>query len=171
MSTTWLDPNLAAAVTVGAGVISVGLLVVVVSQSLQLRKMRQQWTALMQDSRGESLEDLLERHFQERAALRLEVNDHHLRVDALEKKMKTAKRHLGIVKYDAFDEVSGGQSFSVSLYDDDGNGVVLSSVVGRSLARLYAKGLISGEAVTPLSDEEHAAMREGWSSGKKGGVS
>jgi len=171
MSTTWLDPNQGATVAAGAALIAVVALGVVIAQGAQLRRMKQQWAALLREASGDSIEVLLRRHLEERALLRQELTDLHGRVEVLEAKMRRAKRHLGVVKYDAFEEVSGGQSFSVALYDDEGDGVVLSSVVGRSVARLYAKGVKNGEAPTPLSDEEHLAMRDGWVGEGRGGKS
>ncbi len=68
------------------------------------------------------------------------------RVDMLEEKMDGSKRHLGIVRYDAFDDVGGAQSFALALYDDRGDGVVVSSLVGRADCRVYGKPLRSGRS-------------------------
>ena len=70
-----------------------------------------------------------------------------------------ALRDLAIVRYDALSEMSGQLSFSVALLNALGDGVVLSSINGRSETRTYAKVVRSGTGTQPLSPEEEKAVR------------
>ncbi|MEN8706226.1 hypothetical protein BKA08_001371 [Nocardioides marinisabuli] len=81
---------------------------------------------------------------QEVAALRAEA------VDAL--------RHLAVVRYDAFGDMGGHLSWSVALLDDGGNGIVLTSIHGRSEARTYAKSVAGWTCEQQLSPEEEEAI-------------
>ena len=72
--------------------------------------------------------------------------------------LAASPRHLGVVRYDAFDDLAGALSFSVALVDDAGDGVVLSSINGRSETRSYAKGLTGGQSAHRLSPEEREAV-------------
>jgi hypothetical protein len=72
----------------------------------------------------------------------------------------SAVSHVGLVRYDAFEDTGGAQSFSLALIDDDGDGVVVTSLHSRQATRLYAKAMRGGVADTPLSDEEVRALRE-----------
>ena len=54
---------------------------------------------------------------------------------------RTALRHLAVVRYDAFGDMGGHLSWSLALLDDAGDGVVLTSIHGRSEARTYAKNI------------------------------
>jgi hypothetical protein len=81
---------------------------------------------------------------QEVAALRLEAAD--------------ALRHLAVVRYDAFGDMGGQMSWSLALLDDHGNGVVLTSIHGRSDARSYAKSIASWACEQQLSPEEEDAI-------------
>ncbi len=65
-----------------------------------------------------------------------------------------------MVRYDAFGDLAGALSFSAALLDDAGNGLVLSSINGRSETRTYAKGVTAGTSDVPLSPEEHEAIAE-----------
>ena len=67
-------------------------------------------------------------------------------------------RHLGIVRYDAFNDVGGRLSWSVALLDQAGDGVVLTAIHGRSEARSYAKSIARWECEQPLSPEEESAV-------------
>jgi hypothetical protein len=81
---------------------------------------------------------------QEVAALRVEGGD--------------ALRHLAVVRYDAFGDMGGHLSWSLALLDDAGNGVVLTSIHGRSDARTYAKSISSWTCEQQLSPEEDEAI-------------
>jgi len=70
-----------------------------------------------------------------------------------------AVRDLAVVRYDALSEMSGQLSFSVALLNAVGDGVVLSSINGRSETRTYAKIVLSGRGAHPLSPEEEQAVR------------
>jgi hypothetical protein len=65
----------------------------------------------------------------------------------------------GLVRYDAYNEMSGRQSTSIALLDSRGSGIVISSIHHRDQARLYAKQVVSGRAELELSPEEEEAMR------------
>lgn len=78
------------------------------------------------------------------AALRLEVND--------------ALRHVAVVRYDAFGDMGGHLSWSVALLDDNGNGLVMTSIHGRSDSRTYAKNIAGWTCEQQLSPEEHEAV-------------
>jgi len=69
-----------------------------------------------------------------------------------------ALRHVGVVRYDAFGDMGGRLSFSAALYDDDGDGLVISSINGRSETRTYAKPLIDLRSEHRLSPEEEQAI-------------
>jgi len=73
---------------------------------------------------------------------------------------ETALRHIGMVRYDAFGDMGGRMSFSAALYDDGGNGLVLSSINGRSETRTYAKELRGLRSEHALSPEEKQAIEE-----------
>ena len=64
-----------------------------------------------------------------------------------------------MVRYDAYGEMSGRQSSSMALLDDNGTGVVLSSILHREQARMYVKGVRDGRSEIELSPEEDEAVR------------
>jgi len=69
-----------------------------------------------------------------------------------------ALRHLGMVRYDAFGDMGGKLSWSLALLDDHANGVVVTSIHGRSDGRTYAKSISNGQCEQPLSPEESDAI-------------
>lgn len=77
---------------------------------------------------------------------------------ATARRLEGAITHSAVVRYDAYGEMSGKQSTSVALLDDRRNGVVMSSILHREQARLYAKGVSAGRSDIELSPEEQAAV-------------
>jgi hypothetical protein len=66
-------------------------------------------------------------------------------------------RHVAVVRYDAFRDVSGRSSFSIALLDDSGDGVIMTSLHGRSETQFIAKGITDANADS-LSPEEAQAV-------------
>ena len=80
-------------------------------------------------------------------------------VHALRTEVSDALRHLAVVRYDAFGDMGGHLSWSLALLDDSGNGVVLTSIHGRSDARTYAKNVSDWSCDQQLSPEEEEAIK------------
>ena len=71
-----------------------------------------------------------------------------------------AVRHVGLVRYDAFEDVGGRLSFSCAMLDDHGTGVIMTSINGRADTRVYAKPVMEGQSQYNLSLEEEEAIRQ-----------
>ncbi|GAB3774654.1 hypothetical protein FB382_003805 [Nocardioides ginsengisegetis] len=91
-------------------------------------------------------------------ALPEDVHGLRQEVAALRAETRDALRHLAVVRYDAFGDMGGHLSWSVAILDDGGNGVVLTSIHGRSEARTYAKSIAGWSCEQQLSPEEDEAI-------------
>jgi hypothetical protein len=91
-------------------------------------------------------------------ALPEDVHGLRQEVAALKAENADALRHLSVVRYDAFGDVGGHLSWSLAVLDDAGNGVVLTSIHGRSEARTYAKSVAGWTCEQQLSPEEEEAI-------------
>ncbi|TMM03319.1 MAG: DUF4446 family protein [Actinobacteria bacterium] len=81
------------------------------------------------------------------------------RLAAAEERLDGAIAYRGLLRYDAYNEMSGRQSTSIALLDATRSGIVLSSIHHRDQARLYAKQVRDGQAELELSPEEAEAVR------------
>ena len=93
------------------------------------------------------------------ASLPVDVAGLRGEVQALRSEVSEALRHLAVVRYDAFGDMGGHLSWSLALLDDGGNGIVLTSIHGRSEARTYAKNVTGWACDQPLSPEEDEAIK------------
>jgi hypothetical protein len=94
------------------------------------------------------------REYVEDAAVRLDG-----RLAAAEGKMRGTIAHRALVRYDAYNELSGHQSMSIALLDDERSGIVLSCIHHRDQARVYGKRVQAGRGELELSPEEAEAVR------------
>ena len=76
----------------------------------------------------------------------------------LRQRISSAVRTVGFARYDAFPDVGGQLSFSTALLDEAGDGVVLTTINGRTSSRSYAKAVKGGQSQYQLSDDEQAAI-------------
>jgi len=129
-------------------------------QGIHLRRVRRRWRDLLAGTSGENLERMLYDHLRGRVSLEEQVSDHHAQIAKLERRMLLAKSYVGVVRYDAFPDVGGQQSFSMAIYDEDGDGAVITSLVGRADCRVYGKPITKGEGERNLSEEERRAIQE-----------
>jgi len=97
---------------------------------------------------------------------------HRRRLDELAEALAGAKAHtsevevkvghslsrIGVIRYDAFDDIGGQLSFSAALLDEHADGIVLTSITGRTGGRTYLKSVTGGESASLLSEEESAAV-------------
>jgi hypothetical protein len=155
ISTTELIAVVAAAV---AGVALVG----VVALTIALTRLRRaQRTVLGDDGQRDLVAHAvgLQQAF---ALLHDYVEDIGERFDArlggAERRLDGAVTHRALVRYDAYNEMSGHQSLSIALLDANRSGIVLSSIHHRDSARLYAKQIVAGAPELELSPEEQEAV-------------
>lgn len=78
--------------------------------------------------------------------------------ETLQADVRLSLRRVGIIRYNPFGDTGGDQSFALALLDDQGDGVVISSIFGRSDSRLYAKPVRGGKSKYTLSAEEDQAI-------------
>jgi hypothetical protein len=104
------------------------------------------------------------------ASLRADLLDVVHRTDELRDVVRSSVSKVGMVRYDAFEDMGGALSFSAALLDERGDGLVLSAINGRSETRCYAKPVVRGGSEHELSAEENAAIDTAVAGGGMGQV-
>jgi Protein of unknown function (DUF4446) len=148
-------------VAVAAGGVALIALLLGIVLAVKLRRIRRAQSAVMGDEGRDlvSHAERLERGFVE---LRDWVDEAFTRLDArvgaAEQRIDGCVAHTALVRYDAYQELSGRQSSSVAFLDTHRNGVVISSILHRDQARVYVKQVRDGESELELSPEELEAI-------------
>jgi hypothetical protein len=149
-------------VAIAAGAVAVVALLISLSLAVALRRVRAAQRVVLGDGQQDLVAHAsgLERSFQSLAGY---VQDAAARLDQrmshAEQRLDGAVAYHGLVRYDAYGEMSGQQSTSIALLDANRSGIILSSIHHRDQARLYAKQVHNGQAELQLSPEEDEAIR------------
>jgi hypothetical protein len=80
------------------------------------------------------------------------------RMIAAEHRIDGCVTHTSLIRYDAYNEMSGRQSSTLALLDAHRTGVVVSSILHRDQARVYVKPVRDGTSELELSPEEQEAI-------------
>lgn len=80
------------------------------------------------------------------------------RVTDLEVRLPYLVQHVGVVRFNPFADKGGDQSFVLAILDDHADGVVVSSLHGRTDTRVYAKPIVGGQSTYTLTAEEKEAI-------------
>jgi hypothetical protein len=151
-----VDPQVVAVVAVAAAGLAVLLLLIVVIQGVRLRRLRRAFERAMPD--GQDLLTTLGSQGEELGTLRRDVAGALAETRDVADRLRASISKVGVVRYDAFDDMGGALSFSAALLDQQGDGVVVSAINGRTETRCYAKSISGGTSDHSLSTEEAAAV-------------
>ena len=153
-----LDDTTLLVLVIGALIVGIVGLVVAVIAVVKLSRLHRS-LALLQAAEGrENFLDVVARTREDIGVLRGEVDGLAGELARARMDLSQALRHVSVVRYDAFGDLGGRFSFSAALLDDSGDGIILTSIHGRSETRTYVKGVTNGQADIDLSPEERKAM-------------
>ncbi|MBK5305657.1 MAG: DUF4446 family protein [Frankiaceae bacterium] len=144
-----------ALIAAGVAVLSLGLCL---SLILRISRITAAYDSLVDGDRGASFVDSVRKQSAGIDGLRADVRVLREDLAAARTDLSDALRHVAVVRYDAFGDMGGRMSFSAALLDDAGDGLVLTSINGRSETRTYAKGVKGGSSDHSLSPEEEQAI-------------
>lgn len=152
-----LDPSLLTMLVYGLSVVALVLVILCGILMRQVLHLRRQLRVSFPDGPGDVV-DVLVGHASELSGLRTDIETVHSNTETLRGFMASMLSQVGVVRYDAFDDVGGAQSFSAALLDKRGNGIVISAINGRHETRCYGKQVVGGESEHTLSKEETEAI-------------
>lgn len=69
-------------------------------------------------------------------------------------------RGIETLRFNPFPDAGGNQSFAIALLNDEGDGVVLSSLYARDRMSIFAKPIEGGVAIHDLTDEEREVLNK-----------
>jgi hypothetical protein len=158
-----VDSSTAGIVAVAGCAVALAALVVATVALVRLRRLRADQRVLLGSGAAEDLVAHAARIEQEFRSLHAYVGEVAGRLDGrvgtAEDRLDAAIAFRGLVRFDAYNEMSGQQSVAIALLDAEQSGLVLSSIHHRDQARLYVKHVVRGEPEYPLSPEEIEAVR------------
>ncbi|MBA3809974.1 MAG: DUF4446 family protein [Solirubrobacterales bacterium] len=150
-------------IAIAAGAVAIAALLGCVVLSVRVRRLRAAQRLVLGSGDAQDLVGHAAAMQQAFETLKEDVEQTAVRLDgrlaAAEGALRGAISHRALVRYDAYNELSGHQSMSIALLDDERSGIVLSCIHHRDQARVYGKQVRGGQGELELSPEEADAVR------------
>lgn len=145
-------------IIIGLVAVTLILLILYIVNVVQIAQLKKRYRIFMSGKNARNLEKTLIERLDQVDAL-LEANtENEKNIQRLFNNMKFTFQKVGLVKYDAFNEMGGKLSFSLALLNETDDGFVLNAVHSREGCYTYIKEIIGGNAIIVLSEEEKEAL-------------
>jgi hypothetical protein len=151
------NDQLTLATAIVAGVAFLFILITLLL-AIRLRKIHRQLAIVRGDSKDADVLAILGRSLKQNQELDRRIDAVVAAVEEQADLRRLALQKVGLVRYNAFEEMGGQLSFSAALLDERGDGVVITSINGRTETRTYAKPIQGLDSTHNLSDEERKAI-------------
>lgn len=114
--------------------------------------------SFMKGKDGASLESVLAWLTQKNAQVEETLGAHKEALELIDSRVKKSIRGYSLVRYDAYEDTGGNQSFATGIIDESGDGFILSVITNRNHVGVYAKPVNRGISAATLTPEETAAL-------------
>lgn len=151
---------LALIVIIALTVVCLVTIILLIITLCKLKSLRRRVDTLTRGKDTESMEDIILNFFERIEDLENEEKNTKSDIKDIKDNLKITYQKTGLVKYDAFREMSGALSYSLALLDKENNGVLISSMYSREGCYSYAKDIVNGESTIILSEEEAEALKQ-----------
>lgn len=136
------------------------LFFIVLRINMKYNRLKASYTAFMRGKDGKTLEDSVLKKFSELDDVMDTIKKNSKEIRELHKTIRSNYQKVGIVKYDAFNEMGGKLSFAIALLDGKDSGLILNSMHSRDGCYNYVKEIVNGQSYIELSEEEAEALEK-----------
>lgn len=136
------------------------LLIVFITKEEKLRK---KYQIFMRGKEATSLEEDIINLYNDNKALKEKITLNRKDIKVLYKKQKRDFQNIGLVRYDAYQQMGGMLSFALVLLDEDYNGFILNSIHSAEGCYMYTKVITEGVCEVELGKEEKEALEQAMS--------
>jgi hypothetical protein len=129
-----------------------------ISTKNKLKKLKAKYNKFMSGLGEGNIEQLLESCLEKINDINLKEKELENQINSIERNLLQCVQKIGVVRYNAFENVGSDLSFSIALLDNSDSGVILSGIYARDSSLTYAKPVLSGKSKYALSAEEIQAL-------------
>ena len=134
------------------------LFLIVLINIIQMHKLKKKYKMFMDGKNAKTLEESIMNRMEQIYYL-VESNHKNERdIESIRTNMKSAFQKVGLVKYDAFQEMGGKLSFSLVLLNEANDGFIINAMHSREGCYTYIKEIIDGNSIIALAEEEKEAL-------------
>lgn len=146
---------------IGTGVLAIFalvLLILLIVQISKVNKLKKRLDQFLLGKDGTTLEQDILRLFDDNLFLKKMEEKNRKDINTIFKRMQTMYQKMGLVRYDAFNQMGGQLSYSLALLDENDNGFIINSVHSTEGCYSYSKEIRNGDNSISLSEEEAEAL-------------
>lgn len=129
-----------------------------ISLAVLLVRLQKKLAHFMLGSDANTLESVLEQLVTKTNTIEEVLETHQEGLEYIDSRVKRSIRGYSLVRYNAYNDAGGEQSFASGLLDEYGDGYVLSVITNRNHVGVYAKKVLAFTPEAPLTEEEQAAL-------------
>ncbi len=145
-------------VVVGLLIVTVLILILLIIQIKRTGKLKRRLDKFLLGKEGNSLEEDIRELYEDNKFLKNSTEKNRDDIRTIFKRMESVFQKMGLVKYDAFNQMGGQLSYSLVLLDENDNGFIINSVHSTEGCYSYSKEIRNGENNISLSAEEAEAL-------------
>ena len=134
------------------------LFILYVNVTVKYNRLRSSYQTFMRGKDGKTLEESMKEKFQEAETLIKITKQNRADIRDINKRLDSNYQKMGIVKYDAFNEMGGKLSFAIAMLDGQNNGWVMNAMHSREGCYTYVKEIVKAESFVELAEEEAEAL-------------
>lgn len=143
---------------IGMLVLILILIILVIVQMVNMNKLNKKYKKFMLGKDAKNLESDIIGLFEDNKFIKISLEKNSKDIHTLYKRLEDTFQKVGIVKYDAFSQMSGQLSFCLAMLDENDNGFLLNSVRSTDGCYSYTKEIKNGSCDISLGDEEKKAL-------------
>ncbi len=147
-------------VLLGMTVMILLALIIFISINMKLARMNKRYNTMMKGMDGVNVEQILLNHIEQVKETVIKVDQLSMDCQKIKENSKTHVQKVGVVRFNAFEDMGSDLSFAIALLDYQNDGTVISSIYSRSESRMYAKPISAGQSSYLLTDEEKQAINQ-----------
>ena len=136
----------------------IAAIVVMILLLLKVNKLRKDYELFMKDADGNDVSATLKACIRQIDVVTKQNKKQDKQIEELYDRLVSCMQKVGLVRFNAFDNVGSNQSYALAALDENNNGFVLSGIYARESSTSYMKPVIRGKSKYPLSDEEEKAI-------------
>lgn len=147
-------------VLVGFLAFDIIMLILAIVLIVKVSKLKKKYKNFMDGEDGKSLEKMILEKIGEIDSLKASDEKNKADIAKINETLLLTLKKVGIVKYDAFNEMGGKLSFAVALLNEKNDGFIINAMHSREGCYTYIKEIIKGESYIVLGEEEKQALNE-----------
>ena len=134
------------------------LFLLYVNVTMKYNRLKSSYMTFMRGKDGKTLEESMKERFAEVDTILKVTKQNRSDIREITRRLEGNYQKLGIIKYDAFNEMGGKLSFALAMLDGKNNGWVINAMHSREGCYTYVKEIVKGESYVELAEEEAEAL-------------